>query len=80
MQVVRPAQSLSLGLTRLTGEMYPLSHDKSPSSMLLISSNNEFFAYFGDTGPDDVENPKSGYGLAQTGGEGYTTTTERDDY
>lgn len=30
MQLVRPAQSLSLGLTRLTGEMYPLSHDKSP--------------------------------------------------
>ncbi len=58
MQVVRPAQSLSLGLTRLTGEMYPLSHDKSPSSMLLISSNNEFFAYFGDTGPDDVEKSK----------------------
>ncbi|CRY73082.1 MBL fold metallo-hydrolase [Yersinia pseudotuberculosis] len=59
MQVVRPAQSLSLGLTRLTGEMYPLSHDKSPSSMLLISSNNEFFAYFGDTGPDDVEKSKN---------------------
>lgn len=55
MQMVRPAQPVSLGLTRLTGEMYPLSHDKSPSSMLLISGNNEFFAYFGDTGPDEAE-------------------------
>jgi cAMP phosphodiesterase len=41
--------SFSLGLTRLTGEMYPLSHGKSPSSMLLISSNNATFAYFGDS-------------------------------
>ncbi|CQI92711.1 putative 3'%2C5'-cyclic-nucleotide phosphodiesterase [Yersinia rohdei] len=59
MQLVRPAQSLSLGLTRLTGEMYPLSHDKSPSSMLLISSNNEAFAYFGDTGADEIESAKN---------------------
>ncbi|WP_181952349.1 MBL fold metallo-hydrolase [Yersinia canariae] len=59
MQLVRPAQSLSLGLTRLTGEMYPLSHDKSPSSMLLISSNNAAFAYFGDTGPDEIEKSKN---------------------
>ncbi|MGE4799348.1 MBL fold metallo-hydrolase [Yersinia hibernica] len=58
MQLVRPAQSLSLGLTHLTGEMYPLSHDKSPSSMLLISSNNAAFAYFGDTGPDEIEKSK----------------------
>lgn len=59
MQLVRPAQSLSLGLTRLTGEMYPLSHDKSPSSMLLITSNNTAFAYFGDTGPDEIEKSKN---------------------
>lgn len=59
MQLVRPAQSLSLGLTRLTGEMYPLSHDKSPSSMLLITGNNAAFAYFGDTGPDEIEKSKN---------------------
>ncbi|WP_186377335.1 MBL fold metallo-hydrolase [Yersinia thracica] len=59
MQLVRPAQSLSLGLTRLTGEMYPLSHDKSPSSMLLITSNKAAFAYFGDTGPDEIEKSKN---------------------
>lgn len=35
--------------------MYPLSHDRYPSSMLLISNGSEFFAYFGDTGPDKVE-------------------------
>lgn len=59
MQLVRPAQPLSMGLTRLTGEMYPLSHDKSPSSMLLISSNNATFAYFGDTGSDEIEKSKN---------------------
>jgi 3',5'-cyclic-nucleotide phosphodiesterase len=59
MQMVRSNQPLSLGLTRLTGEMFPLSHDKSPSSMLLISSNNQSFAYFGDTGPDEIEKSKS---------------------
>ncbi|CNL36144.1 MBL fold metallo-hydrolase [Yersinia aldovae] len=59
MQMVRPNQPLSLGLTRLTGEMYPLSHDKSPSSMLLISNNNQSFAYFGDTGPDEIEKSKN---------------------
>ncbi|MDA5544126.1 MULTISPECIES: MBL fold metallo-hydrolase [Yersinia] len=64
MQLVRPNQPLSLGLTRLTGEMYPLSHDKSPSSMLLISSNiiasnKAAFAYFGDTGPDEIEKSKN---------------------
>ncbi|CNK30639.1 putative 3'%2C5'-cyclic-nucleotide phosphodiesterase [Yersinia mollaretii] len=59
MQMVRPAQPLSLGLTRLTGEMFPLSHDKSPSSMLLITSNNAAFAYFGDTGPDEMEKSKN---------------------
>lgn len=59
MQMVRPNQPLSLGLTRLTGEMYPLSHDKSASSMLLISRNNQSFAYFGDTGPDAMEKSKN---------------------
>ncbi|MEX0635039.1 hypothetical protein M8494_37575 [Serratia ureilytica] len=55
LQTVRPQQRFTLGLTGLTGVMYPLSHDRYPSSMLLISNGNEFFAYFGDTGPDKVE-------------------------
>ncbi|EOG6955950.1 MBL fold metallo-hydrolase [Yersinia ruckeri] len=59
LEAKRPAQSFTIGLTRLLGEIYPLSHDQSPSSMLLISQNNESFAYFGDTGSDAVENSKN---------------------
>lgn len=51
----RPAQRFSLGLTGLDGLIYPLSHGGTPSSMILLSRNNESFAYFGDTGPDAVE-------------------------
>ncbi|CND99727.1 MBL fold metallo-hydrolase [Yersinia nurmii] len=59
LQAPRPAQRFTIGLTRLSGEIYPLSHDQSPSSMLLIGQGDEFFAYFGDTGPDSIEKSKS---------------------
>lgn len=55
----RPAQRFSLGLTGLDGVMYPLSHGGTPSSMILLSRNNESFAFFGDTGPDAVEKSKN---------------------
>jgi len=51
----RPAQRFSVGLTGLDGVIYPLSHGGTPSSMILLSRDNESFAYFGDTGPDAVE-------------------------
>ena len=38
---MRPQQRFTLGLTGLTGVMYPLSHDRYPSSMLLISNGSE---------------------------------------
>ena len=55
----RPAQRFSIGLTGLDGIIYPLSHGGTPSSMILLSRNNESFAYFGDTGPDQVEKAKN---------------------
>lgn len=55
----RPAQRFSLGLTGMDGRIYPLSHGGTPSSMILLSRNNESFAFFGDTGPDEVEKSKN---------------------
>ncbi|TPG63960.1 MBL fold metallo-hydrolase [Ewingella americana] len=55
----RPAQRFSIGLTGLDGIIYPLSHGGTPSSMILLSRNNESFAFFGDTGPDQVEKAKN---------------------
>ncbi|WP_114191780.1 MBL fold metallo-hydrolase [Edaphovirga cremea] len=55
----RPGQSFTLGVTRLRATVYPLSHDSSSSAMLLINQGNEYFAYFGDTGPDAVEKSKN---------------------
>ncbi|TDS96834.1 3',5'-cyclic-nucleotide phosphodiesterase [Rahnella sp. BIGb0236] len=55
----RPAQRFSLGLTGLDGTLYPLSHGGTSSSMILISRNNASFAFFGDTGPDEVEKSKN---------------------
>ncbi len=54
----RPAQRFSLGLTGLDGVIYPLSHGGTPSSMILVSRKDESFAFFGDTGPDQVEKSK----------------------
>lgn len=55
----RLAQRFSLGKTGLDGMIYPLSHDGSPSSMILISRGKASFAYFGDTGSDSVEKSKN---------------------
>lgn len=34
---------------------FPLSHGGAPSTMFLIEHDGAYLAYFGDTGPDDVE-------------------------
>lgn len=47
-----PAQSFAIAGTRMSGTVYPLSHDRVVSSMLLLKSGDSYFAYFGDTGPD----------------------------
>lgn len=41
--------------TGLTGIMYPLNHDGYPSSMLMVTYQNESFAFFGDTGSDKIQ-------------------------
>lgn len=59
LHTVRPLQRFTLGLSRLSGVMYPLSHDRYPSSMLLLTDNSGSFAYFGDTGPDVLEQSRN---------------------
>jgi 3',5'-cyclic-nucleotide phosphodiesterase len=49
-------QSFKIADTALTGTIYPLSHDRVVSSMLLLKSGDDYFAYFGDTGPDALSN------------------------
>ncbi|SUI48926.1 Low-affinity cAMP phosphodiesterase [Serratia quinivorans] len=59
LQTVRPQQRVTLGMTGLSGVMYPLSHDRYPSSMLLVSDRSGSFAYFGDTGADALEQSRN---------------------
>ncbi|NIC24802.1 MBL fold metallo-hydrolase [Serratia plymuthica] len=59
LQTVRPLQRFTLGVTGLSGVMYPLSHDRYSSSMLLVSDRSGSFAYFGDTGPDALEQSRN---------------------
>lgn len=56
----RVGQIFTLGTTSMRGVIYPLSHDGTVSSMLLIHSpRGESFAYFGDTGADAQEKSKN---------------------
>ncbi|TWI62630.1 3',5'-cyclic-nucleotide phosphodiesterase [Pseudoduganella lurida] len=48
-------ESFALGATGMAGRIFPLSHGGTPSSMLLVTYQQQSFAYFGDTGPDAVE-------------------------
>ncbi|ANS41735.1 hypothetical protein Q5A_006295 [Serratia inhibens PRI-2C] len=59
LQTVRPQQRFTLGVTGLSGVMYPLSHDRYSSSMLLVSDRSGSFAYFGDTGSDALEQSRN---------------------
>lgn len=51
-----PAQSFPIEGTGMSGTLYPLSHDRVVSSMLLLKAGDGYFAYFGDTGPDALSN------------------------
>lgn len=43
--------------TGLKGKVFPLSHSNYESSMLLVKNeSSEYFAFFGDTGADRIEN------------------------
>lgn len=58
LQPKRAAQNFTISDTKMSARMYPLSHSNSSSSMLLLSQGKESFAYFGDTGPDEIEKSK----------------------
>lgn len=51
-----PNENMWIENTNLNAKIYPLSHSNYESSMILINSNDNYFAYFGDTGADRVEN------------------------
>ncbi|UCQ18610.1 3',5'-cyclic-nucleotide phosphodiesterase [Edwardsiella tarda] len=52
---VRPAQRFALGNSGMSAQVYPLSHGGVTSAMILLERSGEYFAYFGDTGADSVE-------------------------
>ncbi|WKS81993.1 3',5'-cyclic-nucleotide phosphodiesterase [Edwardsiella tarda] len=52
---VRPAQRFTLGNSGMSAQVYPLSHGGVTSAMILLERSGEYFAYFGDTGADSVE-------------------------
>ncbi|SEK54489.1 3',5'-cyclic-nucleotide phosphodiesterase [Pseudoxanthomonas sp. GM95] len=47
-----PGQWFQIPGTALSASVYPLSHDKLTSSMVLLRTGQAYYAYFGDTGPD----------------------------
>lgn len=54
-KVLEPAKETAVEGTTLYGQSLPLSHSGYESSMILVRKNKDFFAFFGDTGPDTVE-------------------------
>ncbi|MET1025142.1 MAG: 3',5'-cyclic-nucleotide phosphodiesterase [Pseudoxanthomonas sp.] len=47
-----PGQWFQIPGTTLSASVYPLSHDRLTSSMILLRAGQAYYAYFGDTGPD----------------------------
>lgn len=54
-KVLEPAKETAVEGTSLYIQSLPLSHSSYESSMVLVRKNKDFFAFFGDTGPDEVE-------------------------
>ena len=54
-KVLDPGKETSIEGTSLYGAALPLSHSNYESSMILVRKNKDYFAFFGDTGPDTVE-------------------------
>ncbi|MHC1480815.1 MBL fold metallo-hydrolase [Frateuria aurantia] len=50
-----PGELFPLQGTQLQGQLFELKHDRMISSMLLLHEGMAWFAYFGDTGPDQVQ-------------------------
>jgi 3',5'-cyclic-nucleotide phosphodiesterase len=50
-----PAQAFAVADTGLSGTLYPLTHDRVISSMILLRHKDAYLVYFGDTGADAVQ-------------------------
>jgi 3',5'-cyclic-nucleotide phosphodiesterase len=48
-------QRFAVADTGLEGALYPLTHDRVSSSMILLRHEDAYLAYFGDTGADAVQ-------------------------
>lgn len=44
--------------TSMSAQLWPLSHDSVVSSMILLRAGDDYYAYFGDTGPDALAHGK----------------------
>jgi 3',5'-cyclic-nucleotide phosphodiesterase len=47
-----PGAPFAVAGTTMSARIYPLWHDGVVSSMVLLKAGDDYFAYFGDTGPD----------------------------
>ena len=55
---LKPEEIKELNNTNLKVIAFPLSHSNYESTMFLLENNGEYLAYYGDVGPDKVENNK----------------------
>ena len=62
-EILEPNKIKDLNGTNLKVTAFPLSHSNYESTMFLLENNGEYIAYYGDVGPDKVENSN---GLAES--------------
>jgi len=55
LSVQAPGLPFAITGTALTATIHPLAHDRIESSMILLRSGDAYLAYFGDTGPDELQ-------------------------
>lgn len=55
-EILEPNKIKDLNGTNLKVTAFPLSHSNYESTMFLLENNGEYIAYYGDVGPDKVEN------------------------
>lgn len=54
-QVLEPASETPLANTEMKVKAFPLSHSNLTSTAFLVSHNEGYVLYLGDTGPDEIE-------------------------
>lgn len=55
LSVQAPGVPFAIAGTALMATIHPLAHDRIESSMILLRSGDAYLAYFGDTGPDELQ-------------------------